>query len=150
MMIPDTQNYLDYKHQKSEGYAFDANTLFVEQMQWVSENSPANGGDIAFVAHVGDVWQHQSIGIDPAHLARGIMPLKDSEVFAHFAPTTKVYEIEIPKALEGYRLIDQVGIPFGTAPGNHHYDALWSVTIPQRDPERQYREVPYGFQIHVS
>ena len=42
-------------------------------------------------------------------------------------PTQKTVEIEIPKAIEGYELVHAAGIPFGVAPGNHDYDAMWSV-----------------------
>jgi hypothetical protein len=33
----------------------------------------------------------------------------------------------LPTAVEGYRIIADAGLPFGVAPGNHDYDALWSV-----------------------
>jgi hypothetical protein len=57
-MIPDTQNYVDYSHQMNEGFAIDAADLFVEQLAWVAERARSKGGDIAFVASVGDTWQH--------------------------------------------------------------------------------------------
>lgn len=126
-MIPDTQNYVDYTHQKSEGFAIDANEMFIAQMRWIAEHGAAQGGDIAFVAAVGDVWQHQSLPIEEGHAARGIGRLEQSFFSAHLAPTPKTRELEIPKAIEGYRLISAAGIPFGVAPGNHDYDAMWSV-----------------------
>ena len=55
-VIPDTQNYLDYKHQADEGFALDGSDLFIAQMQDISRRE-----DVAFVASVGDVWQHQTI-----------------------------------------------------------------------------------------
>jgi hypothetical protein len=125
-MIPDTQNYVDYTHQTVEGFAFDASELFLGQMSWIAERSRANGGDIAFLASVGDVWQHQTKPIDPEHEARGIGRV-DNPVFAgHFDPTPKTLTIEVPKAIEGYELIAASGMPFGVAPGNHDYDAMWT------------------------
>ncbi|WP_407807752.1 hypothetical protein, partial [Staphylococcus aureus] len=58
--IPDTQNYIDYTHQTAEGFKFDANTMFLEQMQFIADHAKSNGGDIAFVTALGDVWQHQT------------------------------------------------------------------------------------------
>ncbi len=126
-MIPDTQNYVDYTHQKDEGFALDASGLFIAQMRWIAERARSRGGDIAFVAAVGDVWQHQSKEVDPAHAKRGLGRIDNPFFGDHFAPTEKVREVEIPKAVEGYRLISEAGLPFGVAPGNHDYDAMWSV-----------------------
>src|SRR5437870_1959586 len=69
--IPDTQNYLDYTHQTTEGFPFDANELFFAQMRYVARNLKSQGGDIAFVTALGDVWQHSTLEIDPGHAARG-------------------------------------------------------------------------------
>ena len=33
-LIPDTQNYLDYLHQKAAGYPIDAVEMFYEQMRY--------------------------------------------------------------------------------------------------------------------
>ena len=63
-VIPDTQNYVDFRHQRATDFKFDAADLFIEQMRFVAANAVGNGGDIAFVASVGDVWQHQSIDMD--------------------------------------------------------------------------------------
>jgi hypothetical protein len=126
-VIPDTQNYVDYTHQKAEGFAIDASEQFIAQMAWIAEGGRGQGGDIAFVASVGDVWQHQSIPIDAEHPGRGLGRLEKSFFGDHFAPTPKVFEVEIPKAVEGYELIHAAGIPFGVAPGNHDYDAMWNV-----------------------
>lgn len=126
-MIPDTQNYVDYTHQEAAGFAFDASELFIAQMDWIAARGESQGGDIAFVASVGDVWQHQSMSIDPAHEARGIGRIEKSFFSDHFAPTPATVEIEIPKAIEGYERIAAAGIPFGVAPGNHDSDAMWSV-----------------------
>lgn len=120
-VIPDTQNYLSYKHQKNEGFAIDAHELFMAQMQSIAERD-----DIAFVASVGDVWQHQSLTIDPEHAARGLQAIPNPYFSSELAPTEKAVSVELPKAIAGYRLISDAGIPFGVAPGNHDYDAMWS------------------------
>ncbi len=125
-VIPDTQNYLSYKNQLSEGFAIDANDLFMAQMQSIADRSAARGGDIAFVASVGDVWQHQSLAIDPEHAARGLEAIPNPYFAAELAPTEKAVEEELPHAIAGYRLLAEAGLPFGVAPGNHDYDAMWS------------------------
>jgi hypothetical protein len=126
-VIPDTQNYVDYTHQKREGFAIDASEQFIDQMAWIAERGRAQGGNIAFVAAVGDVWQHQSEKVDAEHAARGLTRLEKSFFGDHFAPTPKVREVEMPKAVEGYEKIAAAGIPFGVAPGNHDYDAMWNI-----------------------
>jgi hypothetical protein len=116
-VIPDTQNYLDYSHQKSAGYPFDAKAMFLEQMQYVSDHLSGHGGDIAFVTALGDVWQHQTLIIDPAHEARGYHsvanPFIDKELGA---PGPRTREIEMPSAKEGYRRIAGA-TPFSVVPG---------------------------------
>ena len=126
-MIPDTQNYVDYTHQSAAGFVFDASEQFIAQMTWIASRGRATGGDIVFIASVGDVWQHQTEWIDDAHVARGIGRREESTFGDRFAPTRKAIDIEIPKAIEGYELIHAAGIPFGVAPGNHDYDAMWDV-----------------------
>ena len=126
-MIPDTQNYVDYTHQTAAGFALDASDQFIAQMEWIAARGQAMGGDIVFVASVGDVWQHQTELIDEVHASRGVGRLKESIFGDAFAPTRSTFDIEIPKAIEGYELIRAAGIPFGVAPGNHDYDAMWSV-----------------------
>ena len=120
-VIPDTQNYLSYSHQSAEGFALDSGELFIQQMQ-----SIADRGDIAFVASVGDVWQHQTLDIDPEHAARGFKPIDNPFFASELAPTDKTLSVEIPRAIEGYRILAAAGIPFGVVPGNHDYDAMWS------------------------
>jgi len=121
-VIPDTQNYLDYTNQQAEGFPFDASEMFITQMQDIASRE-----DIAFVASVGDVWQHQSLAIDPVHAARNIDAIANPFFAADLAPSEKVHSYEIPRAIEGYRILAQADIPFGVAPGNHDYDAMWSV-----------------------
>lgn len=124
-VIPDTQNYLDFTHQTAEGFPFDASELFLEQMQYIAENLESEGGEIAFVTSLGDVWQHQTLAIDPEHEARGFRRIPNPILDAHFAPTEKVKTVEMPKAHEGFSLIAGK-TPFSVVPGNHDYDAMWS------------------------
>jgi hypothetical protein len=120
-VIPDTQNYIDYQHQTAEGFALDAADLFIAQMRDI-----ASRDDIAFVAAVGDVWQHQTLDIDAEHTARGLEFIPNPYFASALAPTPKTAEFELPKAVEGYDILHAAGIPFGVAPGNHDYDAMWS------------------------
>ena len=120
-VIPDTQNYLDYSHQRDEGFALDGSDLFIQQMQDV-----ANRDDVVFVAAVGDVWQHQTLDIDPQHAARGLKAIHNPIFALELAPSQKALTVEIPKAVEGYKILARADIPFGVAPGNHDYDAMWS------------------------
>ena len=128
-VLPDTQNYMDYTHQKAEKFPFDASELFLEQMQFVADNLQSQGGDIAFVTSLGDVWQHQSLKIDPEHEARGFKPVPNAVLDAHFAPTPKVHSVEMPMAKRGFEKIAGQ-VPFSVVPGNHDYDAMWTHSVP--------------------
>lgn len=153
-MIPDTQNYVDHSHQREAGFALDASALFIEQMRWVAERSRAGGGEIVFVAAVGDVWQHASLPVDPEHAARGLGRIDNPLFDGHLGPTPATRASEIPRAIEGYRLISEAGLPFGVAPGNHDYDAMWSLTgFPPNlhKPPSEYRFVPEDVgMLHVG
>ena len=131
VMIPDTQNAVDFTRQKAEGFAIDSSEIFLQQMQHIASRSVSNGGDVVFVASVGDVWQHLTSDTDPGHVARGIEALQDIEMgFKYLIHPDGTLNFEIPKAIEGYQLISDAGIPFGVAPGNHDYDAWWPVAGP--------------------
>jgi len=136
-MIPDTQNYLDYKHQKSAGYPLDGTDLFFEQMRWIADHAKSAGGDIVFATQVGDVWQHYSAWMDPAHEARGFksMPNAMSSEVAE-GPRAQTRAFEIPNAVKGFRLIAGK-LPFAVVPGNHDYDALWTDPAHPPQPERK-------------
>lgn len=153
-MIPDTQNYLDYTHQKAEGFAFDASELFLEQMDWVAARGRANGGDIVFVASVGDTWQHGSKSIDPAHAALGIRRVENPLFGGHFDPTPKVLSVEVPMAIRGYQKIADAGIPFGVPPGNHDYDAMYNVDAYPPNLSKPREELSFSIEdigvLHVG
>ena len=119
-VIPDTQNYIDYRHQKNQGFALDGQDLFIAQMQDIAERD-----EVVFVAAVGDVWQHSSVNVDPDHEARGKGEIDNPMLTAE--PTPMTWDVEIPGAIEGYRILAASGKPFGVAPGNHDYDAAWSL-----------------------
>lgn len=124
-VIPDTQNYLDYTHQTEEGFPFDARDMFIKQMEYIAANTESAGGEIAFVTGLGDVWQHQTLIMDPDHMMRGFKVAPDAIFSKIFTPTTKVYEVEMPIAKQGYELIAGK-VPFSVVPGNHDYDAMWT------------------------
>ncbi|MFA7601422.1 MAG: serine/threonine protein phosphatase [Novosphingobium sp.] len=128
-VIPDTQNYLDYTHQKNEGFPFDASAMFLEQMRYIADNVESRGGDIAFVTSLGDVWQHQTLSIDPEHEKRGFRRIANPMMDKHFAPTDKVRTVEMPMAHKGYSLLDGK-VPFSVVPGNHDHDAMWMNALP--------------------
>ncbi|MDG2004783.1 MAG: serine/threonine protein phosphatase [Novosphingobium sp.] len=122
--IPDTQNYTDYTHQSEAGFGLDADEMFLAQMRYIAENLESNGGDIAFVTSLGDVWQHQTKDIDPAHAARGFTRMANPFFDDHFGAKDKVTTVEIPTAREGYSMIAGK-VPFSVVPGNHDYDSMW-------------------------
>lgn len=130
-VIPDTQNYVDYRKQTAEGFPFDARDLLIEQLQHVADNLESRGGEIAFVTAVGDIWQHPSIAIDPGHVARGFAGPSISGDKAD-AVGQQVRQIEIPGAIAAFRALDGV-TPFSIVPGNHDYDARWVETARRID-----------------
>jgi hypothetical protein len=136
-VIPDTQNYVDYKHQKAAGYPIDAADLFYAQMRYVADHARSAGGDIVFATHMGDIWQHYSRWTDPAHEMRGFkaMPNAMSSEVAE-GPRKETLSLEIPAAVKGYRLIAGK-LPFSVVPGNHDYDALWTDPAHPPRPERK-------------
>ncbi len=145
--IPDTQNYMDYQHQKAEGFAFDASVMFIQQMEHIAANLRSQGGDIAFVTALGDVWQHQTVAIDPEHEARGFRRAPNPILDSMFAPTDKVHTIEMAMAKKGYELIAGK-TPFSVVPGNHDYDAMW--TDSNHPPKAQVRSAADVGMLHAG
>ena len=125
VVIPDTQNSIDYNRQKSTGFAINSSDIFIAQMKDIASRSRSNGGNIAFATSVGDVWQHQTLRIDHEHASRGFPKLDAPWVDEAIEVTDNTKIIEIPKAIQGYKILSDAGIPFGVAPGNHDYDAAW-------------------------
>jgi len=140
-VIPDTQNYIDFRHQKAEDFEIDSSMLFLQQMQYIADHSVSNGGDIAFATAVGDIWQHQTRTIDAEHLQRGI-GIEPNPILARNAVRKEqVLNVEIPRAIEGYQIISRAGLPFAVAPGNHDYDAMWSVAGYPPNRDKKFREL---------
>lgn len=135
-VIPDTQNYVDYTHQKEKDFAVDGAGMFIEHMQYISDNTVSRGGDITFVTSVGDVWQHRLIGVDPAHYDRGMRPLNDYPK-PNVERVAGIYEFEIPLAKRGYDLLADTGVIFSVVPGNHDYNWYWRDKAFARDLSRR-------------
>lgn len=123
-VIPDTQNMVDFSHQNSENYPIDSAGMFIQQMQYLADNTNVRGGDIEFVTSVGDVWQHRENGVDPAHANRGLTAADDSPK-TNSKNKNGIHDFEIPLAKRGYNILAETGIPFSVVPGNHDYDWYW-------------------------
>ncbi len=128
VVIPDTQNAIDFTRQKNEGFAIDSSDIFIAQMEHIASRSIANGGDVAFVASVGDVWQHSTSNVDDEHFARGVTAIENPFLAVNLPTYEETLTFEVPKAIEGYKFISDADIPFGVAPGNHDYDAIWAAS----------------------
>jgi hypothetical protein len=137
-VIPDTQNMVDFKHQTAHGFPFDASEQFHGALRWVAGHTLPRGGGIAFVTSVGDNWQHPSIDMDPEHAARGFRAIANPIIGRELRPGPETRAIEMPTVKRGWEMIAATGIPFGVAPGNHDYDAMWSDSRwpPETDPEK--------------
>lgn len=122
-VVPDTQNYLDFRFQRDAGNAFDAVEMFYDQMAWIARNVESAGGEIAFVTHVGDIWQHATEEIDAAHRAMGLEP---DPIARPMPPDERTRTFEMPAARKGFQMLDGK-VPFSVVPGNHDYDAVWQV-----------------------
>jgi hypothetical protein len=153
-VIPDTQNMLDYEHQRSEGFVLDGVLQFHQQLDTLANWRQDTGRAIAFVVGVGDVWQHQSKVIDEAHAQRGVGALENPIFNFPDRVSERVLTDEIPAAIAGYRKLAAAGIPFGVLPGNHDYDAMWSAAGFPPDlsiPRAELNRVPQQMgMIHVG
>jgi hypothetical protein len=138
-VIPDTQNYVDYTHQKAAGFPFDASEMFLEQMDYIRSRLKSQGGDIVFVDTVGDVWQHQTKAFDEEHAKLGLSQAPNPIFDKEFAPTEEVRRVEMTAAKKGYEKIAGL-TPFGVVPGNHDYDAMW--TDSRYPPAADFRNPP--------
>lgn len=141
-VIPDTQNYVDFTHQRAEGFPFDARDMLNEQMRFIADHAASRGGDIVFATALGDVWQHPTIAIDPEHAARGFSARPLPAGMNPERWTQGVKTVEIPASLQAYRLIAHA-LPFSVVSGNHDYDAQWweeswprDLTAPEGDLRR--------------
>lgn len=143
-VIPDTQNYVDYRQQKSHGFPIDSRDLLMEQMRFVAAHAKSRGGDIVFSIGLGDMWQDRSVEMDPEHKARGFRGIPyTSSIFAALGETFRYYRtptpetrgFEIPSVVKGYEQLDGV-LPFSVVPGNHDYDSVWTDARFPPDPAK--------------
>ena len=151
-VVPDTQNMIDYKHQTASGFPIDASELFLGEMRWIAERAASRGGDVVFAAAVGDVWQHQSIAMDSQHATRGFKATPNPWFATELEVTPQTREVEMPIAHRGYEILANAGVPFGVAPGNHDYDAMWSdARYPPVTDQRQIDMTPKTLgMLHVG
>lgn len=151
-VIPDTQNYVDYKHQRAAGFPIDAAEMLFDQVDFIARNLESEGGEIAFVTHVGDVWEHATGGIDAAHLALGLKEDSESTVVGYFTPDPRALTVEARAADLAFRKLAG-RVPLSVVPGNHDYDSFWADTrfiAGGRDPNDPSRQVsPYGM-VHYG
>lgn len=138
-VIPDTQNMVDYRHQRAEGFPIDTAPIFIEQMQYIAANTVTNGGEIEFITSVGDVWQHTDVYLDDEHEQRGFNAILSNPRIGIENLLRGLHEFELPKAREGYNLIAETGVPFGVAPGNHDYDTGYQYNPFPGDPDPRAR-----------
>ena len=136
VMLPDTQHTVNFQRQKAQGFAIDSSEIFINQMQYVADNAVSNGGDVVFVASVGDVWEHGMNSSDPGHLARGVLPEPDT--VHRNVNRDGVLNYEMPLSIEGYTSLSDADVPFGISPGNHDYDAWWRVAGTQPNAAGRY------------
>jgi len=154
-VIPDTQNYVDYTHQTAQGFPFDAYPMLDQQLQFVASHARSSGGDIAFVSAVGDVWQHGSVWIDPASVAKGYNYLTAAQspwLSSVFTPTPFTQSVEMPYSQAAYKLIAGK-LPFSVVPGNHDYDSQYSDSrwVPTLDPTKLNTSDPKSIgMLHIG
>ncbi|EQB10779.1 Ser/Thr protein phosphatase [Sphingobium lactosutens DS20] len=146
-VIPDTQNYLDYSHQREAGFPIDAKDIFIDQMEYIARNARSAGGDIVFATSVGDIWQHGSRSMDVEHVAKGLKAIPNPVFGNYLSPEPRTLTVEMPIARAGYEILASK-LPFSVVPGNHDYDAVWSdsrwpATMKTGDP-RSYGMLHYG------
>ncbi len=93
-VIPDSQNYTDYRYQtiSNPSFPIDFINVYQHQIEYISKNAISNGGDIVFAIHLGDNVLHHG-----------------------------EQELEWELASNTISLLDNV-IPYGMVPGNHDYD----------------------------
>jgi len=96
-VIPDTQNYCDYRYQRSSDppFYFDQADIFHRQTAFVAKNAVSAGGPIAFAVQLGDLVQNQGAQMSEWAIADAAMSRLDG------------------------------ALPWGVIPGNHDYDKAW-------------------------
>lgn len=136
-VIPDTQNMVDYRHQPEEDFAVDGGAMFLEQMDYIAENSVTNGGEIEFVTSVGDVWDHVGLGIEQSHYDRGLRSLGIVAQRDNSRNLKGIQDVELPLARKGYDKLAAANMIFSVVPGNHDFDKSWYDSGFPRDLSRR-------------
>jgi hypothetical protein len=97
-VIPDTQNYSDYRYQTTspEPFFMDQSAIFYRQMGYVASNAQSSGGSIAFAIQLGDLVQNYATRPSEWAVAEKAVSILDDR------------------------------LPFGLVPGNHDYDKGWT------------------------
>ena len=125
-VIPDTQNYTDFRYQKAAGFPFEGREFIDEQMRYVADNARSKGGDIVFATHLGDIWQHLGMRMDPAHEKRGFKRVANGgSVVARNIYPNELRDVEVPNGARAFDILNGA-LPFSVVPGNHDLDALWT------------------------
>lgn len=146
-VIPDTQNYTDYKQQKAEGFPIESSELFLEQMRYIAGRARSRGGDIVFALNVGDMRQHFSVDMDADHKARGFKRIENEAASYYDRPVPQARTVELPLVVQGYKMLDGV-VPFSVVPGNHDYDAMW--TDARHPPDAKFGGFRGSGMIHFT
>ena len=150
-VIPDSQNYLDYTHQRVAGFPIDAAEMFFDQIDFIARNTVSAGGNIAFVTHVGDVWQHATGGIDATHRALGLLDEPANIVVQAYKPDSRALTIEASAASRAFQKLSDRG-PLSVVPGNHDYDGFWADSrfAGGRDPRDASKQGSPAGMLHYS
>jgi hypothetical protein len=90
--------------------------------------------------------------MDRLHSKRGFKAIENRWFETELEVTPKTRSVEMPMANKGYQILAKAGIPFGVAPGNHDYDAMWSdARYPPVSDARQIDMTPKTLgMLHVG
>lgn len=125
-VISDTQNYADHNRQRAKGYPIDAAELLYDQLNAIERRLVSNGGDVAFVTAVGDMWQSPTEPLDPDHVDSGLRIKYVTERKTAFDPAA---DFEIPTVVRAFKALEGK-TPFSVVPGNHDYDSQYVLEAP--------------------
>ena len=151
-VIPDTQNYVDYTHQRAAGFPIDAAEMLFDQIDFIARNVESKGGEIAFVTHVGDVWEHATGGIDAEHRNLGLREDPKNVVVGLIAPDPRALTFEARTAALAFQKLAG-RVPLSVVPGNHDFDGFWAddrFAAGGRDPRDASRQVSQYGMVHYG
>src|SRR3546814_15106490 len=55
-VIPDTQNYIDFSHQREPGFPIDAKEIFFAPLEYIEPHPRSPGGRLGLAPPLGDPW----------------------------------------------------------------------------------------------